>query len=97
RPPDLFPYPTVFRSQGTVMARATDHVRNLDSAQWRECERLVGRFEEARRRGEAVALEDHLPAAGALRLAVLVELIHTDLQLRLGIGRPHLSTPITAP
>src|SRR5262245_30803245 len=70
------------------MAGADEHVKSLDRRQWRECERLVARFEEARRRGEAPAMEEYLPAAGPLRQAVLVELVHTDLELRLEAGEP---------
>lgn len=69
------------------MPGAHEHVQKLSSAEWRDCERLVQRFEEARRRGETPALEEYLPAADALRLVVLVELVHTDLEFRLQAGK----------
>src|SRR5262249_31955103 len=55
---------------------------------WARCEALLKAFEQAWRRGEAPALADYLLADGAERRALLVELIHTDLELRLTFGEP---------
>jgi WD40 repeat protein/serine/threonine protein kinase len=49
-------------------------------------ERAVDRFEEAWQRGERPALADYLPADGADRTAVLIELVHVDLERRLKAG-----------
>jgi hypothetical protein len=54
----------------------------------RRWEALIRRFEEAWLRGERPAIEDHLPAEGAERGAVLIELVHAELELRLRAGEP---------
>jgi hypothetical protein len=54
-----------------------------DRPQRSELEQLVERFEVAWQTGEPPALEDYLPADSVQRPAVLVELIHVDLQRRL--------------
>src|SRR6266567_2066327 len=53
---------------------------------WAALEDAVERFVSAWRQGPRPAPEDYLPAEGALRDAVLVELVHTDLELRLKAG-----------
>jgi WD40 repeat protein/serine/threonine protein kinase/tetratricopeptide (TPR) repeat protein len=51
-------------------------------------EQIVLAFEKAWLQGQRPALEAHLPAAETLRQAVLVELIHADLECRLKAGEP---------
>jgi WD40 repeat protein/tRNA A-37 threonylcarbamoyl transferase component Bud32 len=68
------------------MTRTDTPFRRLDGGDWVQCERAVERFEDAWRRGPAPALDDYLPAGPGLRHAVLVELVHTDLELRLAAG-----------
>jgi tetratricopeptide (TPR) repeat protein len=53
---------------------------------WRERECILRRFEDAWRRGERPDLDSFLPAGGEGRHAVLVELVHTDLEMRLAAG-----------
>src|SRR5258708_6160382 len=52
-----------------------------------QCERAVRAYEEAWRRGSAPALDYFLPSTATLRLALLIELVHTDLELRLEAGQ----------
>ena len=49
-----------------------------------DLEAIVFGFEDAWKRGQRPAIEDHLPAANPGRHAVLVELVHADLDFRLG-------------
>jgi non-specific serine/threonine protein kinase/serine/threonine-protein kinase len=49
---------------------------------------LLERFEDAWQRGERPALSEYLPAEEPCRRAVLVELIHIDLERRLKAGEP---------
>jgi tetratricopeptide (TPR) repeat protein len=55
---------------------------------WQRVDRFVGRFEEAWQAGGRPAIPDYLPATGPDRLAVLIELVHVDLERRLGVGEP---------
>jgi predicted ATPase len=43
----------------------------------------VRRFENSWRQGKRPVIEDYLPTGGPLRLRVLIELVHIDLELRL--------------
>ena len=58
----------------------------LTSEQWAAREQVVRRFEEAWRHGPPPRLEDYLPAGQRDRRAVLLELVHTDLEYRLKDG-----------
>src|SRR5262249_26225557 len=49
-------------------------------------EEIVERFEKAWQQGHSPNLKDYLPAGSALRLAVLKELAHVDLEFRLKAG-----------
>jgi hypothetical protein len=55
---------------------------------WLEDERLIKRFEQAWQQGARPALADFLPADPARRTAVLIELVHADLENRLKGGEP---------
>jgi predicted ATPase len=65
-----------------------EHVWQLTSPSWSRCEGLIKSFEEAWRRGSAPDLEDYLRAEGPDRRALLVELVHADLEFRLRAGEP---------
>src|SRR5262245_28198023 len=58
----------------------------FSDAAWAELEDYIFRFEDAWERGERPAIEDHLPADPEQRRAVLVELVHADLEYRLDAG-----------
>src|SRR5947199_5064280 len=62
--------------------------RLLASPGWGRCEGLIRAFEAAWARGEAPALRDFLRADGEARHALLAELAHVDLELRLRAGSP---------
>ncbi len=53
---------------------------------WSHCESVIRAFEEAWRLGREPAIEDYLPPEGAIRKALLVELVHADLEFRLKAG-----------
>src|SRR5262249_28123867 len=58
----------------------------LGSPAWSRCEGLIKSFEEAWRRGQAPAIRDYLNADGPERAALLIELVHVDLEFRLKSG-----------
>lgn len=49
---------------------------------------IVDRFEAAWRKDNPPVIDDYLPAEGAHRQAVLVELVHVELDRRLRRGQP---------
>src|SRR5262245_58437596 len=51
-------------------------------------EAIINRFEDAWERGERPEVVDHLPADDVHRFALLVELVHVDLENRLKSGEP---------
>ncbi len=57
-----------------------------DSPTWSHCEGLIQAFEHAWRQGLAPAIRDYLRADGPDRRALLVELVHVDLEFRLKSG-----------
>jgi predicted ATPase/tRNA A-37 threonylcarbamoyl transferase component Bud32 len=60
----------------------------LSSPSWSRCEGLIKAFEEAWRRGQVPSIGDYLHADGPERHALLVELVHVDLEFRLKAGEP---------
>src|SRR5437660_885542 len=68
------------------MSPGQEHDSPAAGVDWAALEDAVERFVGAWRRGARPAVEDYLPAGGALRDAVLVELVHTELELRLKAG-----------
>src|SRR5713101_4662497 len=61
----------------------------LPSEAWNQLERLLEQFEDAWQRGERPDLDDFLAAtSGAERRALLIELVHEDLDYRLKAGEP---------
>src|SRR5262245_53436554 len=64
----------------------TDRTPLLESPTWSHCEALIKAFEDAWRRGAAPAVRDYLRAHGPERHALLVELVHVDLEFRLKAG-----------
>src|SRR5262245_19952182 len=63
-----------------------DHTQMLASADWPRCEELIAEFEEAWRRGQSPAIVDFLRVQGLARRALLLELVHVDLEFRLKVG-----------
>jgi predicted ATPase len=55
---------------------------------WRPLEDAIKSFVSAWRRGSRPAIEDYLTAPESLRSSLLIELVHTDLELRLKAGEP---------
>src|SRR4051794_28677578 len=55
----------------------------LTSSSWSHCETLIKAFEDAWSRGQSPAILDSLRTDGPERGALLVELIHVELEFRL--------------
>ena len=71
------------------MGPSLRHVLDLSDADWVQLERITNRFEEAWTRGERPALDDYLPgAAEDHSRPLLLELVHAELEFRLGHGEP---------
>src|SRR5438094_5084593 len=68
------------------MYRGTHSGLPLTDDEWGAVEDAVAQFERAWRDGSRPAVTAFLPAAGAWRQHLLVELVHTDLELRLKAG-----------
>jgi eukaryotic-like serine/threonine-protein kinase len=62
-------------------------IESLAAADRERLERIAGRFEDAWRAGLRPRIDDYLPEDDG-RLAVLVELAHAELELRLKAGEP---------
>jgi WD40 repeat protein len=74
--------------QENNMSRPPESLHQLPQEARARREVLIRRFEEAWLRGERPALDEHLPAEGPERRAVLIELVHAELELRLRAGEP---------
>src|SRR5262245_150524 len=68
------------------MPTANPQMYDLPREVWRRLERILERFEDAWERGERPALEDYLAGEGRERQALLIELVHEDLEYRLKAG-----------
>ncbi len=53
---------------------------------WDQLENILERFEADWRRGAQPALDDYLPEGGPERAALLIELVHEDLEYRVAAG-----------
>jgi WD40 repeat protein/Flp pilus assembly protein TadD len=68
------------------MSSADVNFDDLTEQDSQELEAHVRRFEEAWKRGGRPTIEDYLVDGAAVRRALLVELVHTDLEYRLRAG-----------
>jgi eukaryotic-like serine/threonine-protein kinase len=59
----------------------------FDSADWNEVDAIIQDFQSAWQAGRQPAVEDFLPPAAACGQAVLIELIHVDLEHRIKAGQ----------
>lgn len=69
------------------MSEEIDQIHLPAGIDWRRLERIAARFEAACARGPWPSIEPYLPADGD-RHAVLIELVHADLELRFRAGEP---------
>jgi WD40 repeat protein/serine/threonine protein kinase len=70
------------------MSALFQHVFELSDEQWVQLERITERFEEAWRRGLRPSIDDDLPRDPESRTAVLIELVHAELEFRIAAGEP---------
>ena len=63
-------------------------VDQLLSTDWDRVRAVVARFEESWQSEQAPDIPAYWPVAGVDRLALLVELVHTDLEYRLKANEP---------
>jgi WD40 repeat protein/serine/threonine protein kinase len=68
------------------MAEGQPRGAALSRHAWVGLERLIDRFEDAWQTGQQPAIDDYLPTDEAQRQAVLIELVHADLERRLQAG-----------
>src|SRR5438105_294662 len=68
------------------MTTESEKAEHLPTAQWERHDKIISRFEEDWLAGRRAVIDDYLPT-GADRLPVLIELIHTELELRLKKGQ----------
>jgi predicted ATPase len=68
------------------MTASSENEPLLGGPAWSACELLIKAFEEAWRRNEAPDIDKYLRADGPERRALLVELVHVDLEFRLKSG-----------
>jgi adenylate cyclase len=66
----------------------TEAAPALADPNWSHGEAVLEAFEEAWQEGRDPGIADYLPADNPLRYALLVELVHVDLELRLRSGEP---------
>jgi len=70
------------------MYRGTHSGLPLTDDEWVAVEDAVAKFERAWQDGSRPAVDAFLPAHGAWRQPLLIELVHTDMELRLKAGEP---------
>jgi serine/threonine protein kinase/predicted ATPase len=58
----------------------------LPAADWSVLKSAARRFEEAWQAGDRPPIEDYLPSDGPVRIYLLIELVHIELELRLKAG-----------
>src|SRR5262249_43205637 len=68
------------------MAASNDYLAQLPSQDWDDLDRLLKQFEAAWHSGARPILEDYWPRGGNACLAVLIELVHADLECRFKAG-----------
>lgn len=73
---------------GRTRFSSLEHWQLLTSPSWSDCEELIKTFEEAWQRGPAPAIEGFLRVPGPARHALLIELVHVDLEFRVKAGEP---------
>src|SRR5262245_41494484 len=56
------------------------------SSDWQRCEEAIKRFEDAWKLGQSPSIDEYLLSDGDVRRALLVELVHIDLEFRLKSG-----------
>src|SRR6516165_3715648 len=70
------------------MYRGTHSGLPLTDDEWVAVEDAVAKFERAWRDGSRPVVDTFLPVGGTWRQQLLIELVHTDMELRLKAGEP---------
>lgn len=68
------------------MSDAIQPAGELTGEAWKRRENLLGRFEDAWQSGQRPEIQDYLPDDAAARWAILIELVHIDLECRIKTG-----------
>jgi WD40 repeat protein/tRNA A-37 threonylcarbamoyl transferase component Bud32 len=68
------------------MSPCLEHLGPATTADWSALEEAIGCFVDAWRQGPRPVIDDYLRTSGSLRQALLIELVHTELELRLKAG-----------
>src|SRR5215831_16637799 len=68
------------------MSVVNPHVYQLANPAWRRLEKVVQEFESALERGDRPALDPYLHDHASVRQALLIELLHLDVEYRLRAG-----------
>src|SRR5262245_55009063 len=68
------------------MSPCLGHLEPATTGEWARLEEAIGCFVDAWRQGLRPAIDDYLRTGGRLRRAWLIELLHTELELRLKAG-----------
>src|SRR4051794_9407350 len=68
------------------MSPCLEHLEPATTGDWAALEEAIGCFVAAWREGPRPVIDDYLRASGRLRQALLIELVHTELELRLKAG-----------
>src|SRR4051794_40646434 len=70
------------------MVPGEEPARLIGDERWSSLEGPIKQFVQAWREGRRPAIEDYLPTGGPWRSPLLVELAHTELELRIKAGEP---------
>ena len=65
----------------------SDIAEAVSSPAWSHCEEIIESFENAWRSGTTPRITDYLWSEGAIRTALLMELIYVELELRIKSGQ----------
>jgi serine/threonine protein kinase len=76
------------RDQATSQTGDRRCIESFSTVSWNELQQTIRKFEQEWSEGKHPALADYLPQSGAGRRAVLIELVHTELELRLKAREP---------
>jgi eukaryotic-like serine/threonine-protein kinase len=72
----------------TLMSASNPWIEQLSAEEWAELEKVIDRFETAWQQGPRPSIDDYLVSDSVKRLALLIELVRSDLACCLRAGEP---------